>query len=244
VPHPVAFCDSDAHRVVARLPISIPLPAVLILKRLIPIRTPETMSYFSGEVPFLQSLSAGTRKKSVGGYPIHPMAVQKTVPVKTHRVVKAGAIYFALVFGAGFLLGTIRVLWLVPAVGSRTAELLEMPAMLMVIIISARWVVRHFGEAMRSGTICAQRPAGRSDKWSLTPWLGIGVIALALILLSDFTVVLWIRGLSLSQYIEAFDPVAGTAYFVMLGLFAVMPLLVALASRRLDRSLCEKCGLV
>lgn len=56
----------------------------------------------------------------------------------------AGAIYFGLCFGAGLVLGTIRVLWLLPAVGTRTAELLEMPVMLTVIILSARWVVRHF----------------------------------------------------------------------------------------------------
>jgi hypothetical protein len=62
---------------------------------------------------------------------------------------------------------------------------------------------------------------------SLTPWLGVGGTALVLALLFDFTVVLWIRGLSISQYVEAFDPVAGTAYFVMLGVFALMPLLAA-----------------
>jgi hypothetical protein len=138
------------------------------------------------------------------------VAIQKTVPVKTHQVVKAGATYFALVFWAGFVLGTIRVLWLVPAVGTRTAELLEMPVMLMVIILSARWVARHF-----------KVPYAASSR------LGMGGIAVALLLLLDFTVVLWIRGLSLSQYIESFDPVAGTAYFVMLGVCAVMPLLVA-----------------
>jgi hypothetical protein len=43
------------------------------------------------------------------------------------------------VFGAGFVLGTIRVLWLVPAVGPRTAEFFEMPIMLAVNILSARW---------------------------------------------------------------------------------------------------------
>lgn len=128
----------------------------------------------------------------------------------SRQVVKAGAIYFALVFGAGFVLGTIRVLWLVPAVGTRTAELLEMPVMLMVIILSARWVVRHF-----------------SMPYTASSRLGMGGIAVALILLLDFTVVLWIRGLSFGQYIESFDPVAGTAYLVMLGVLAIMPLLVA-----------------
>lgn len=130
--------------------------------------------------------------------------------MKSHQVVKAGAIYFALVFGAGFVLGTIRVLWLVPAVGARTAELLEMPVMLMVIILSARWVVRHF-----------RVPHTASIR------LGMGGMVLALVLALDFTVVLWIRGLSFGQYIESFDSVAGTAYFVLLGIFAVMPLLVA-----------------
>lgn len=46
------------------------------------------------------------------------------------QMLKAGAVYFALVFGAGFVLGTIRTIWAVPRVprvGTRTAELMEMP---------------------------------------------------------------------------------------------------------------------
>jgi hypothetical protein len=138
------------------------------------------------------------------------MAIQKTVPMRSHLVVKAAVSYFALVFGAGFVLGTIRVLWLIPVVGTQTAELLEMPVMLPVIVLSARWVTRHF-----------------TLPYTASSRLGTGCIALALVLLLDFTVALWIRGLSFNQYIESFDPVAGTAYFVMLGVFAVMPLLVS-----------------
>ncbi len=59
-------------------------------------------------------------------------------------MVKAASLNFALVFGAGFVLGTIRVLWLVPAVGPRTVELFEMPIMLAVNILSARWVTQQF----------------------------------------------------------------------------------------------------
>lgn len=43
------------------------------------------------------------------------------------QILKAGALYFALAFGAGFVLGTIRVLWAVPRFGERTAELMETP---------------------------------------------------------------------------------------------------------------------
>lgn len=128
------------------------------------------------------------------------------------HILKASGLYFALVFGSGFVLGTIRVLLIVPIVGTRTAELLEAPFMLIVIILAARWVVRYFSV-----------PTTASSR------LGMGGIAIAPILLLDFTVVLWMRGLSFGQYVEAFDPIAGTAYFVMLGLFALMPLLVSRA---------------
>ena len=45
------------------------------------------------------------------------------------RTIKAGIAYFALVFGAGFVLGMIRVPFLVPRLGERVAELVEMPFM-------------------------------------------------------------------------------------------------------------------
>jgi hypothetical protein len=39
--------------------------------------------------------------------------------------------------------------------------------------------------------------------------------------------VLWLRGLSIGEYVAGRDPVSGTVYLVMLGLFALMPLFVA-----------------
>ncbi len=36
------------------------------------------------------------------------------------RVLRPAAVYFAFVFGAGFVLGTLRVLWLVPRVWKRS----------------------------------------------------------------------------------------------------------------------------
>jgi len=58
------------------------------------------------------------------------------------RILKAALLYFAIVFGVGFVLGTIRTLWLVPRLGARAAELLEMPLMFVVFVVATRVVVR------------------------------------------------------------------------------------------------------
>jgi len=119
-----------------------------------------------------------------------------------------GVVYFALVFGVGFLLGTVRVLALVPAVGERWAELAETPLMLVAIVLSARFVVRRFPAAHRAS------------------YLVSGGVALLLLIVVELFVVLTIRGLSMSQYFAERDPVAGSVYVVMLVVFAVMPWLL------------------
>jgi len=125
------------------------------------------------------------------------------------QVVKAGALYFALVFGAGFVLGTIRTLWVVPRVGARTAELMEMPIMLAVTILAARWTVLRLSVP---------------SMWYAR--LEMGCIALVLMLIAEFGFVLWIRGLSIKEYFATRDPVSGAAYYLLLMVFAIMPLLL------------------
>jgi len=125
------------------------------------------------------------------------------------RSLKAGVLYFAIVFGTGFVLGPIRILWLVPRLGERVAELVELPIMLGVIVLSARWVVRRLS-----------LPA------TLLSRLTMGGLALALVLLAELTVVLWLRGLTLSEYVASRDPISGTAYYASLVVFAVMPMFV------------------
>ncbi len=129
------------------------------------------------------------------------------------QILKAGVLYFAAVFAVGFVLGTIRTLWVVPRLGVRAAELIEAPIMLAVSILTARWVVQRLGF-----------PAG------LLRRLASGVVALGLMLLVEFTFVLWIRGLTMRQYMATRDPVSGAVYFLTLGAFAVVPVFVARAA--------------
>ena len=56
--------------------------------------------------------------------------------------------------------------------------------------------------------------------------LGMGCMALVLMLIAEFGFVLWIRGLSIRDYLATRDPVSGTVYYLMLAVFAAMPLLV------------------
>jgi disulfide bond formation protein DsbB len=125
------------------------------------------------------------------------------------RLITPALAYFAIVFGIGFLLGTIRVLWLVPQLGVRYAELAEMPIMLLAIFFAARWVTQYF----------AVPPA-------ISSRLVVGLSALICLLLVEFTVVLWLQGISIAESFANRDPISGAAYQVSLILFALMPALV------------------
>ncbi|QLC23706.1 hypothetical protein HFP57_00770 [Parasphingopyxis algicola] len=57
---------------------------------------------------------------------------------------KAGISYFALVFGAGFVLGTMRIFLLVPAVGEWTATLIELPIILAIAWFVCGWAIRRY----------------------------------------------------------------------------------------------------
>ena len=44
---------------------------------------------------------------------------------------------------------------------------------------------------------------------------------------SALPAILWFQGLAIGDYLAGRDPVAGTVYLALLGVFAVMPLFVA-----------------
>ena len=126
------------------------------------------------------------------------------------RTLKPAIVYFVLVFAAGFALGTLRVLMIVPQLGDRAAELLEMPVMLIAVVFAARWTNERYPEAA----------SARSK-------LSLGLTALGLLVGAELAVGVGLRGMSPIESLVDRDPVSGAAYYVSLLLFAAMPWLLS-----------------
>lgn len=128
-------------------------------------------------------------------------------------LLRAAATYFALVFGTGFVLGAVRVPLLVPRLGERLAELLEMPWMALAMVLAARLVVRR---QLRG---CG--PLTRA---------AAGALALAFMVAAELAVGLLWRQLPLRELLIGRDPVSGAVYLALLLLYALLPLLLGRGS--------------
>ena len=120
--------------------------------------------------------------------------------------VRAALVYFAFVLGAGFILGVLRVPFVVPRIGERWAELAEMPFMAAVIFLSAGYVLRRFP---------AIRLHGRT-------WF-VGFVALALAVVAELGLAVALQSRTLGEYLASRDRISGSVYLAMLVVFALMP---------------------
>ena len=120
------------------------------------------------------------------------------------RVLRAAFVYFAWVFAAGFVLGSIRMPLLVPALGVRPAELLELPFMLAI----AAWIAR-----LRSR---------RERDLSRRQHLAFGGLAMAMLLVAECGLG-GLLGKSPAQVLFDRDPISGPAYYVALAVTACWP---------------------
>jgi hypothetical protein len=123
-----------------------------------------------------------------------------------NKTITAGLVYFAIVLGTGFVLGILRVPFLVPRIGERWAELAEMPIMAVVIYLAAGYILRRFPGI---------RSPGRS--------LAAGFLALALSVCAELGLAVALQDKTLSAFIASRDRVSGSVYLVLLLVFAVMP---------------------
>jgi hypothetical protein len=125
------------------------------------------------------------------------------------RILQAAALYFVLVFAAGWVLGPLRELVVVPRFGRTAGLLAELPLMLIAMILAARWTLRRL--AVPAAT--AARAA-------------VGLIALALLLAVEAGSLPLVRGVGVADYIAGHDFAAGLITLASFALFAAMPMLV------------------
>ena len=122
------------------------------------------------------------------------------------KTIRAGFAYFAIVLGTGFLLGLVRVPFIVPRIGERWAELAEMPIMAVTIFWGAGYILRRFPEVHRSGRC-----------------LAVGFLALALAVCAELGLAVTLQSKTLAEYLGSRDKVSGSVYLAMLLVFALMP---------------------
>lgn len=129
-------------------------------------------------------------------------------------IAAASGLYFLAVFGAGFLLGPVRVLLVEPRLGAFAAVLCEAPFLLAVIVVASRWAPRAVG----------LQPARRA-------MVLVGLGALVMQQIADLIVGSTLRDLNPQEQFARFATPEGGVYAAMLILFAAMP---ALANKPSD----------
>jgi hypothetical protein len=134
--------------------------------------------------------------------------------VSGRPAIKAGIAYFATVFLAGFVLGTVRVLFLIPRMSEAAAVLIELPIMLTLSWVVARWLIARLGV-----------PA------VMTARVTMGGLAFALLMIAELGVSVFLLDRSLIEHLNHY-----TELSALLGLagqiaFAAIPA-AQLAARR------------
>ncbi|HSN81953.1 MAG TPA: hypothetical protein VLS88_05210 [Polyangiales bacterium] len=122
------------------------------------------------------------------------------------RVVEAGAAYFAIVFAAGFALGTLRVLFVAPRWGELSAVLLELPFMLAIAWVACGRILIRFRIPRR-----------------IPLRLSVGALAFAFLMLAEVILSVAVFNRSMSDYLHELTTPHGLAGLGGQLLFGLMP---------------------
>jgi hypothetical protein len=123
---------------------------------------------------------------------------------------KAGSIYFLVVFAAGFVMGTVRVVAMAPTLGHTGAVILELPVMLTIAWFASRHAIARFGV-----------PAALSAR------LTMGTLAFVLVMLAEVAVSVFAFQNTLVEHIAAYrttPALLGLAGQIVFALFPAMQL--------------------
>lgn len=121
------------------------------------------------------------------------------------RVATAAITYWAIVFALGFVLGTARVLWVIPLVGLMPATLLELPIILAASWFASGWILRRFA-------ITTRREA-----------LTLGVLAFAILMAAECALAGALSGETPAQWLAGLRQPHALVGLVGQAVFALMP---------------------
>jgi hypothetical protein len=120
----------------------------------------------------------------------------------------AGAVYFGVVFAAGFALGVVRITLLVPAVGEPAAVAIELPVVLLWSWWTCGWCLRRFAVP---ATVAARAL--------------MGGVAFALLMAAEFGLDAALNGRDLAAHFARYRDGASLLGLAGQVLFALFPLL-------------------
>lgn len=126
-----------------------------------------------------------------------------------------GLAYATLVFGAGFVLGAIRVIAVAPRAGATTAVLLETPLILGV----SWWLAPLCATRFRVSRVLAAR-------------LAMGLVAFAILMTAELTLARVLFGRTVPEYLSSLATVPGAIGLAAQVLFASFPLATVLRRGR------------
>ena len=130
------------------------------------------------------------------------------------QALKAGALYFAMVFAFAFAVGVVRVLIVAPRVGPLAAVMLEAPLVIAVSGLAARWCVTRLGVGQGTGIR-----------------LAMGFFAFALLMAAELAGSVLMSGLTPAQHFAAFLQPAGAVGLLAQIVFALVPFLSRTGAR-------------
>ncbi|MEQ8405090.1 MAG: hypothetical protein RKE49_08325 [Oceanicaulis sp.] len=130
-------------------------------------------------------------------------------PARLTRASIAGGVYFAAVFAAGFVLGTVRVLVLEPAIGALGAVLIEAP-----VILTWSWLVCR-------ALIARMTPAPKVGERAL-----MGAFAFTCLIAAELLLSLTVFGGAARDVVEGWITPAGALGLAGQIAFALFPLVM------------------
>jgi len=121
------------------------------------------------------------------------------------RIMLAATLYVLAVFAVAFLLGAVRVMWIVPRVGPFWAVAVEVPLVIAVSWVTCKWVLARIALA---GTV---------------PHLAMGVLAFGILMVLEAGLAVLVFGQTLTPYLASMATPSGALGLAGQFIFAFVP---------------------